>query len=199
MVAGRPGAEGSPLTAPLPDAFTAEALLDAYPILSTEERLEGFLMLGAPEAADFFLALSTHDQVGPARGAAARSGAGRGCALLAPDDAADVLQARPAEDDRGSWRCWTPRRAREVSALLAYAEDAAGGLMNPRYARLRPDMTVDEAIRYLRRQAQPRHRDHLLRLRPRPGQQLLGVVSFRELFAAPPERDGARHHAAPIS
>jgi magnesium transporter len=27
---------------------------------------------------------------------------------------------------------------REVSALLAYAEDDAGGLMTPRYARVRP-------------------------------------------------------------
>ena len=39
------------------------------------------------------------------------------------------------------------------SALLAYAEDDAGGLMSPRYVRLRPDMSVDEAIAYLRRAA----------------------------------------------
>jgi Mg/Co/Ni transporter MgtE len=38
---------------------------------------------------------------------------------------------------------------REVNALLAYKEDAAGGLMNPRFARLRPDMAIDEAISYL--------------------------------------------------
>ena len=41
----------------------------------------------------------------------------------------------------------------EVSALLAYKEDEAGGLMNPRFARLRPEMDIDEAIAYLRRQA----------------------------------------------
>ena len=34
---------------------------------------------------------------------------------------------------------------REVRALLAYAEDDAGGLMSPRFARARPGMTVDEA------------------------------------------------------
>ena len=39
----------------------------------------------------------------------------------------------------------------EVTALLAFKEDEAGGLMSPRFARLRPEMTVDEAISYLRR------------------------------------------------
>jgi magnesium transporter len=39
---------------------------------------------------------------------------------------------------------------REVMALLAYAEDEAGGLMNPRFARVRADVSVDEAISYLR-------------------------------------------------
>ena len=36
---------------------------------------------------------------------------------------------------------------------MAYAHDEAGGVMNPRYIRLRPDMSVEEAIRYLRAQA----------------------------------------------
>ena len=46
-----------------------------------------------------------------------------------------------------------PATRGEVTALLAYAEDAAGGVMNPRYMRLRPDISVEVAIRYLRRQA----------------------------------------------
>ena len=41
-------------------------------------------------------------------------------------------------------------------ALLAYAEDDAGGLMSTRFARVRPDMNVDEAITYLRKQARER-------------------------------------------
>ena len=45
---------------------------------------------------------------------------------------------------------------REVLALLAYAEDDAGGLMNPRYTRVRADVSVDEAISYLRRQTRER-------------------------------------------
>jgi magnesium transporter len=75
--------------------------------------------------------------------------------LLAPDDVADVI--RPREDQRTGLLSWLdePTRA-EVAALLAYAEDEAGGLMNPRYMRVRPDMTVAEALGCFRRQAQER-------------------------------------------
>jgi len=167
--------------------MTAEALLDAYPILSAEERLEGFTLLGANEAADFFLALSTRAQadllqeLGPERSRPWMR-------LLAPDDAADVLQALPGEQRAPFMALLDPATRGEVSALLAYAEDAAGGVMNPRYMRLRPDIPVEVAIRYLRRQAIRGIEviDYAYVLAP--DMQLLGVVSFRELFAAPPEQ-----------
>ena len=49
-----------------------------------------------------------------------------------------------------------PPVAVDVTGLLVFAEDDAGGLMNPRYARLRPDIGVDEAISYLRKLARER-------------------------------------------
>jgi magnesium transporter len=73
-----------------------------------------------------------------------------------------------------------------VLALLAYAEDNAGGLMNPRFARLRPDATVDEAIRYLRKQMTEQPRTIYYAYVLDAEQRLLGVVSFRQLFTAPP-------------
>ena len=82
-----------------------------------------------------------------------------------------------------------------MSALLAYAEDEAGGLMNPRFARVRPDMTVDEAISYLRRQARQTLETFYYVYVLDEQQRLLGVVSFRELFSANPEAARARHHA----
>ena len=109
-------------------------------------------MLDAIEAADFFLALSTHDQadllheLGPERSRPWMR-------LLAPDDAADLVQALPAEQRERFMALLDPATRGEVTALLAYAEDAAGGVMNPRYMRLRPDISVEVAIRYLRRQA----------------------------------------------
>ena len=63
-------------------------------------------------------------------------------------------------------------------------EDAAGGLMSPRFARLRPEMTADEAISYLRRQT-----THLETIYYAyaldENQHLLGVVTFRDLKIHP--------------
>jgi magnesium transporter len=106
--------------------------------------------------------------------------------LLPPDDAADVIQEAPEEERDGLLSLLDEPTRREVSALLAYAEDEAGGLMNPRYARLRPDMSADEAITYLRRQARERLETIYYVYVLDPAQRLLGVVSFRELFAASP-------------
>jgi magnesium transporter len=78
--------------------------------------------------------------------------------LLAPDDAVDVIQEAPPENREALLAILDDVTRREVKGLLDYAEDEAGGLMNTRYSRLRPEMTVDEAISYLRRDAQAREK-----------------------------------------
>lgn len=103
--------------------------------------------------------------------------------LLAPDDAADLIQLATAEDQRTLLALLDDVARREVNALLAYEEDVAGGLMSPRFVRLRPDMTVDEAISYLRRQAPSVETIYYAYVLD-DAQRLLGVVSFRDLFAA---------------
>jgi magnesium transporter len=105
--------------------------------------------------------------------------------LLAPDDAADLLQNADAEDRDKLLACLDDPTRKEVTALMAYAEDEAGGLMNPRFARVRPDMTVDEAVSYLRRQARENLETIYYVYVADEQQHLLGVVSFRELFIAP--------------
>jgi magnesium transporter len=111
--------------------------------------------------------------------------------LMAPDDAADLLQvAPPSERDRLLGLLDAPTRD-EVKALMAYKEDEAGGLMNPRYARLRPDMTVDEAVSYLRKQARTRLETMYYIYVLDEEERLLGVLSLRQLFGGPakPVRD----------
>jgi magnesium transporter len=107
--------------------------------------------------------------------------------LLPPDDAADLAQVADERDREGLLSLLDEQTKREVMALLAYAEDDAGGLMNPRYARVRADVKVDEALSYLRKQA----REHLENLYyvyvNDADHRLVGVVSLRELFAAASE------------
>src|ERR1700730_3349145 len=103
--------------------------------------------------------------------------------LLPPVDAADLVQNAPQDQRTQLLELLDDTTRREVMALLAYKEDQAGGLMSPRFARLRPDMTVDEAISYLRRQAAQLETMYYA-YAVDSDQRLLGVVSFRDLFSA---------------
>jgi magnesium transporter len=164
-------------------------LAEAWSLLPVEDRVGGFRQLDPGDAEEFFFDLDARDQ---AELLMALPGAERRIwiRLLPPDDAADLVQATAEEARPGLLNLLDETKRREVSALLAYAEDEAGGLMSSRYARLRPDMTVDEAIAYLRRQAvasiEPETIYYLYVLDG--AQRLLGVLSFRDLFAAPGNR-----------
>jgi magnesium transporter len=165
------------------ETLTLDDLREAWGLLDVEDRLAGFRALERTEAEDFFLSLRSRDQaelllVLPS--VERRSW----LRMLAPDDTADVIQEAPREEWPDLLALLDEPTRREVSALLAYAEDDAGGLMNPRFARVRPDMTIDEAIAYLRRQARERPESLYYAYVLDQEQRLLGVVSFRELFAA---------------
>jgi Mg/Co/Ni transporter MgtE len=58
--------------------------------------------------------------------------------LLAPDDAADLVQVAPPETREHLLALLDEPTRDEVRGLLAFAEDRAGGLMNTRFSRLRP-------------------------------------------------------------
>ena len=172
--AGEPGLSGSELR-------------ESWPVLSTEERLEGLALLTHAETEALFLGMHAHDQADLLLAApiATRRSLMR---FLPPDDAADVVQEAAAEDRQGLLELLDEPTRKEVVALLAYAEDDAGGLMSPRYARLRPEMSVDEAISYLRRQTR-QHVESVYYLYVLDAEQhLLGVVSFRDLFSAQPDK-----------
>jgi magnesium transporter len=188
-----PGSAGKPLpvdpaSAPPPpsEPFGIEQLRDRWLTLTPDERVQGLLRLTRGEAEEFFLELSARDHAEIVL-ALPREQQRAWFRLLPPDDAADVIQARP-RDKEHLFALLDERTKKEVNALLAYAEDAAGGLMNPRFARLRPDVTVDEAISYLRRQARGRLESIYNVYVLDEKQRLLGVVSFRDLFTAAPHK-----------
>ena len=164
---------------------SAEELREAWPLLSPREREADFQLLPRAEAEELFFTLSTADQVAMVLGLP--EGERRSWVrLLAPDDAADMIQAAPASARDALLALLDDPTREEVRGLLAYAEDQAGGLMNTRFARLRPDMTVDEAMAYLRKQGREQAEMIYYCYVLAPDQKLLGVVSFRELFDVGP-------------
>lgn len=161
-------------------------LHDAWPLLSKEDQVAGFSLLTREESEQLFDTLDAREQCELIL--ALPPGQRRiWMRLLAPDDGADVVQEAENESDRATLLDLLDAPTRkEVLALLAYAEDQAGGLMNPRFARLRPDMTVDAAISYLRRQREEQVETIYYAYVLDGQQQLLGVVSLRDLVTAPP-------------
>ena len=159
-----------------------DELLAQWPSMESAERMDAFRMLPYDLHDDFFLELDARNQLELLQSLS--PGERRlWLRLLAPDDAADLIQLAEHDDQPQLIAQLDEVARREVNALLAYKEDEAGGLMSPRFVRLRPDMTVDEAISYLRRQAgsvETIYYAYVLN----EAQHLLGVVSFRDLFSA---------------
>ena len=161
----------------------AADLRDAWAVLDAEARVEGFRYLTTAEAEEFFYELGALDRAQLVLNLPAIEQRWwlRG---LAPDDVADLVQATPHEERGKLLALLDDATRKEIGALLAYSEDEAGGLMNPRYARLRPDASVDEAISYLRRQTRERVESIYYAYVLDEQQKLVGVVSFRQLMMA---------------
>jgi magnesium transporter len=166
------------------EPLSLDEIRDAWQLLAHDDRIEAFQLLPRDEAEDFFFGLGARDQVEVVCGLPSREKRSW-MRLLPPDDAADLIQAAPTDQRDMLLGLLDDPTRREVTALLAYAEDNAGGLMNPRYVRLRPDMTADEAISYVRRQMREQPRTVYFGYVLDAEQKLVGVVSFRTLFTAP--------------
>jgi magnesium transporter len=153
--------------------LTPAILQEVWLTLTPQERLERFHRLHWADAEMFFLSLNAHDQAEVVRGLP-RSEQRLWMRLLAPDDVADVIQETPPEEHDGLLALLAAPIHEEVRGLLAYDEEEAGGLMNPRFAVLRQQVK------------KPLDMPYYIYVLDRE-QQLLGVVSFRELFMAPAE------------
>ncbi len=164
----------------------ADELLDLWPTLRRSERVARFESLPREHMDNFFLALDAKSQCNLLL--ALPEGERRlYMRLLAPDDAADVIQHTPKSQWQYLLDLLDDKTKNEVKALLAFREDIAGGLMNPRFARLRPDASIDEAISYLRQQlghVETIHYAYVLD----ENQTLLGVVALKDLVAADPKK-----------
>lgn len=79
------------------------------------------------------------------------------------DDIADLLQQLPDAITRKVLDSMDSQDRHRVEAILVYAEDTAGGLMNTDTITIRPSNTVDVVLRYLRRHEEiPEMTDNLL-------------------------------------
>lgn len=167
----------------LNDDFSLENLLANWQVLTHSQRMDVFVVLGRVDQEELFINLACDYQAeifDKLKSNEKRTF----IRLLAPDDIADLVQMLEEEEQKEALHFLDYATLVEVKALMAYAEDEAGGLMNSRFARLRPEMTVEEALRYLRAQSTSQIETIYYAYVLDRSQVLLGVVSLRELFLA---------------
>lgn len=70
---------------------------------------------------------------------------------LDSDDVADILQQLPERVVRELLKIMDAQNVHRVEQLLSFPEDTAGGIMNTDTITVRPDITVETVLRYLRR------------------------------------------------
>lgn len=107
-------------------------------------------------------------------------------AEMAADDLADLLGELPPESAERLLRLLGKDEAQGVRQLLGYGEDTAGGIMTTEYVAVHQDMTVAEAIDYLRANAWDAETIYYVYVLDK-AQRLVGVVSLREIILAKPD------------
>lgn len=105
---------------------------------------------------------------------------------MATDEVTDLLGELPRERAQRLLRQMGRDEATEVAGLMAYSERTAGSLMTTDVVTIGPDLTVGRAIQDVRDQG--REVELLYYVYVNEAGRLVGVVTLRELIAAPPDR-----------
>ncbi len=106
---------------------------------------------------------------------------------LETDDLADVVQDLPATITRQVLDSLDEQRRERLETALGFPEDSAGGLMNTDMVTVRPEVTLDVVMRYLRRlkDGLPDLTDNLIVVN-RQG-RYLGVLYLTDLLTNDPD------------
>jgi magnesium transporter len=103
------------------------------------------------------------------------------------DDLADLLRDLPENVHQQVLRSMDSRDRERLNAVLAYEPDTAGGLMNTDTVSVRPDVTLETVLRYLRMRGEiPDNTDALFVVNRHD--RHLGALDLTRLLTEDPER-----------
>ena len=103
------------------------------------------------------------------------------------DDLADLVQQMPSAITAEVMNALDDQRRKRLETVLSYSEDTAGGLMNTDTVTVRPEVTLDVVLRYLRRlsDAVPSSTDKLFVVNR--DDSYLGILRLSSLVTHDPE------------
>jgi len=102
------------------------------------------------------------------------------------DDLADILDDLPDAVTTKVLNAMTQQDRHRLAQVLSYPEDSAGGLMDPDFLSVRPDVTLDVVLRYLRMREELPEVFNQLFVIDRNG-RYLGSLRVAVLLTQPPE------------
>jgi magnesium transporter len=102
------------------------------------------------------------------------------------DDLADILDDLPDAVTTKVLNAMTQQDRHRLAQVLSYPEDSAGGLMDPDFLSVRPDVTLDVVLRYLRMREELPEVFNQLFVIDRNG-RYLGSLRLAVLLTQPPE------------
>ncbi len=102
------------------------------------------------------------------------------------DDAADIVEEMPANVVKRILKNTDPKMRHMINEILKYPEDSAGSLMTTAYISLRPDMTVNDAVKRIRRTISEAETVYTCYVTD-DNRHLLGYLSVKNLLLALPD------------
>ena len=101
------------------------------------------------------------------------------------DDAVDLVEEMPTNVVKRILRSADPDMRRMINEILRYPEDSAGSIMTTEFATLRPKMSVEEALKRIRRTGVDKETINTCYVTDKG--ELIGAISLRTLVLSDPE------------
>lgn len=102
------------------------------------------------------------------------------------DDAVDIVEEMPANVVKRILAQADPDTRKLINELLKYPDDSAGSMMTTEYVELRPNWTVEDAIKTIRRTGIDKETINICYV-TRADRTLYGYVTIRRLILAQPD------------
>ena len=103
--------------------------------------------------------------------------------LLAIDDTVDMLEELPANVVNRILKSTSPQQRNEINRFLKYPESSAGSVMTSEFICIRSDITVNEAVSYIRKTGIDKETVYVIYVTDR-SRTLLGIIELKDLLFA---------------
>ena len=164
--------------------ISTQDLIENWDDLSEEEEKVIFRNLPLDMKIDLMDSLSAKDQEDIIRGLTdgGISGIKQLLKEMEPDDLVDIIQSASPDVRKSVWENLSDDVKKEMIFLLKFDEDDAAGLMTPRYIAIKSNITVGQALKFIRGQHAKDVETLYIVYVVDQLKRLIGLVSLRDLL-----------------